>query len=295
MPYGGLFWREVQNTGHTIVFFVMTGLVVILLRDNVSVLRKSQKSLLITAATLSLFIAIAIELVQLTIENDGNKEDVLRDVGGILAGLAMYAGINGNDYKHGSNNNRIFKSKLVVASICILTVFLVPLAQGGLAMIQRQIAFPVVFDPSAGWTDYFSEFNNVKKIEESALVDALMKDNFIHLKLDVAMYPGVSMDEPFPDWTSYSVLVLPIYSENTTTFDLVLRVHDVNHNNQYRDRFNKYITVKNGINYFRIPLNEIEESPISRKLDMSNIRNLAIFMDKPASPVRLYIGPIRLE
>jgi hypothetical protein len=108
-------------------------------------------------------------------------------------------------------------------------------------------------------------------------------------------YPGLTIVEPYPDWSLYENLIIEIYSENTRTFDLVLRVHDESHNNIYSDRYNKVLKIKTGKNGFHIPLRDIESAPADRKMDMGRISELVLFASKPAKALDFVLGEIRLE
>lgn len=295
VPYNTLFWREVQNTGHSILFAIVAILVLLLLQHRVKERGESLVRLVIGAALISMVLGVIVEIAQLTINSDGSTLDVLRDAGGILFALILYAGLNIDNYEQGANSKlRTKKTGLIITSIFIFSICLFPLVKISWVILQRDIAFPVVLDLTTGWSKSLVEYNQAKLITYDGLERSGLEGEVALLELSVAKYPGISLIEPFPDWTSYRVLLLPVYSNNTAPLDIVLRIHDAFHNNNYSDRFNRSFTIYNGVNYLRIPLDDIEKSAKGRKIDMSQISNIAIFSEQPLEPVRLAIGVIKL-
>lgn len=294
IPYDTLFWHEVQNTGHTISFSVITALVILLLKNSASIFRESRVKLVSISALVCLFLGIAIEVIQVAINSDGNKLDVLRDAGGIVIVLALYVAytcVQGKD----SGASRQFAAGMLVIAIGVLAICLAPLAKISLDLFSQRNAFPVVFDLSARWSGSFVKFNSARVISNSNIEMVGGEAVMIQLEPGRSTYPGLSVSEPYPDWSLYRAFILPIYSRNKAPIDIVLRIHDEHHNNDYSDRFNRDITVSNGANYFRIPIEEIEKSPVGRNLDMQKINNIAIFSDQPKETVSFYLGRITLE
>jgi len=108
-------------------------------------------------------------------------------------------------------------------------------------------------------------------------------------------YPGISVIEPEPDWSGYRSLRLDVFSANKNGLILVLRVHDDRHNQQFLDRFNMRLQIRPGMNEIDIPLRQIALAPRGRKMDMTNIAGVVLYMVGLNEPVELEIGNIFLE
>ena len=74
-----------------------------------------------------------------------------------------------------------------------------------------------------------------------------------------------------------------------------LRVDDYGESQRGSDRYDRELLVQPGINRIEIPLSEIREGPSSRTLDMTRIRRMILYANRPSSPVSVYIDGFRLE
>ena len=297
LPDNSLFWREVQNSGHTFLFAVIAVLILLLLRNSAVGLRQAPLKLYVVAGLTSLLVGVLTELVQLLIGSDSSIMDVMRDLTGIVGGLGFFASVDKTLQPHWLKLRQIKKAGLVVMSISVFTAGLFPLVHLSAAYVQRNEAFPVVFDLKNEWSSSFIEIKNavVKTSidQQVSTVNNLKRFAFVQFKHGI--YPGVSMIEPYPDWSLFEALTLEIYSEQAVEFDLVVRVHDKKHNHAYSDRFNKRLVVKAGENHFRIPLHDIEDAPKEREMDMTRVSELVLFAEQPVVPISFYLGVMRLE
>ena len=186
-------------------------------------------------------------------------------------------------------------------SISLLALSLFPLSHLASAYVQRDEVFPVIIDFQAGWAKSFLRFNQtlVTQVEASELlasgVNIADKRHVSQLTITPGSYPGVSVIEPYPDWSAYKTLRLEIHSSQAQAFDLVLRIHDGLHNNDYSDRFNRPLKLMPGRNMFRIPLDEIQRAPAARDMDMRQIAGIMLFAVDLDSPVKFYPITLRLE
>jgi hypothetical protein len=115
------------------------------------------------------------------------------------------------------------------------------------------------------------------------------------LDLRPATYPGLTVDEPYPDWRAYRRLVLTVVSDSEEPLALTIRVHDAAHDQRFMDRFNRTFTVERGVNRVAFSLDDIRRAPDRRELDLARIRGIVLFAHRPARSMRVYLGPIRLE
>jgi hypothetical protein len=103
------------------------------------------------------------------------------------------------------------------------------------------------------------------------------------------------MKEPFPSWPVDADLVFDVLLSSHDQLQLVLRVHDAQHNYNHFDRFNCSLHLVRGFQQVRIPVRAIRDGPRSRKLDLTRVRNFKLFAVAPTTPAELTIGNVRLE
>lgn len=296
LPDSTLLWRELQNTGHTLLFAVVAVLILLLIRGNAKYSQQGHMKLYAMACLLSLFVGVSTEMLQLMMLSDASEMDVLRDFAGTVTGLGLYASFDPNPRQHGLKEKSLSRLGIFVLSICVFVVSLLPLAHLSLAYVQREDAFPVVVDLTASWSESFVRYKRATMMrDESKRFTGNLRNTLARVDFTVATYPGFSIIEPHPDWSSYKVLILSIYSQNINPIDLVLRVHDERHNNDYTDRYNRKLKINMGENYFNIPLRDIEGAPKNRNMDMMRIRDITLFAEQLAAPLSIYVDQIRLE
>ena len=74
------------------------------------------------------------------------------------------------------------------------------------------------------------------------------------LDLPPATYSGLTLDEPFPDWTGSDRLAFTVVSDLDRPLPLSIRIHDAWHDQRYEDRFNTVVQIRPGSNDVEIPL-----------------------------------------
>ena len=296
LPDINLFWNEVQNSGHTFLFIPITLLTLLLLQDTATFFKKKSFTLYITTFFISLLIGIAIELLQLITHGDASKIDVIRDIAGIIVGLSLYASM---DTIHQTYHLKSEKKKItgiIMLSFCVFTASMLPLAFLSAAYVQRAAAFPIIADLTANWIQPFLRLKNATiNLPENNEIKTNLNDHLARIDFKPGIYPGISIIETSPDWSAYKTLTIMIYSELIQPFNLTLRIHDDQHNYAYTDRFNTKLTVHNGMNHYRIPLEEIMKAPVNREMNMMRIREIILFSAQPVVKLHFYVSTMRLE
>jgi VanZ family protein len=115
------------------------------------------------------------------------------------------------------------------------------------------------------------------------------------LDLNPAIYPGITLREPYPDWRWARSLELTLVSDLDAPLMLTIRIHDAAHDNRYEDRFNRQLVVRPGVNRILIPLDDVRRAPARREMDMRHIRQIILFGYQVTAPTHVYLGPIRLR
>lgn len=296
LPDINLLWRELQNTAHTILFALLAVFVLWILRTGSNFFWLKPFKLYAAACFISLFTGVLAELMQLLTQRDASTLDIARDFAGIITGLGLYASIDPELKAYWLMSAKWLRAGLAMLCISVLTVSLLPLAFLSAAYVQRAAAFPVVADLTASWARPFLQLKNAAiNFPESGQTGAGAKQKLARIEFKNGDYPGVSIIETVPDWSTYEALTLLIDSKLAEPFELVLRIHDDQHNYEYADRFNIKLAVNQGENYFRIPLDEIKRTAAGRQMNMKQVREITIFSAQPAEGMYFYLGALRLE
>jgi VanZ family protein len=289
--------RELQNTGHTFAFGILAFVLLKVLRGFDSFENLNGKYQYIFIFVICLFAGILIELFQLYVHRDADVFDVARDVAGIIAFLGANTLADKNLITYKKTTGKKLKIIGVTVSVVVLILALLPLARLTIIYIQRYQSFPVLADFKSGWINEFLTPNHSDLKIVNAPDDWMGKtrEMVARIILYPAQYPGLEFYEPQPDWTGYTNLNFKIFSRHSVPISLILRIHDIKHNNQYTDRFNRTISIKPGETTVRIPLTEIKSAPERREMEMSQIDGLIVFVAQLDKTVKFYLGNIWLD
>ena len=75
---------------------------------------------------------------------------------------------------------------------------------------------------------------------------------------------------------------------------MTIRIHDIGHNHDYGDRYNRTFTLVPGANEIRISLADVEAAPRTRKLDLGNVAAVVAFAYNLQEPRDLLFRQLRL-
>jgi hypothetical protein len=171
------------------------------------------------------------------------------------------------------------------------------LAVTAVVLVERARSFPVLARLDGAWWEgrIIETGYNILTPRAYPSVSDSETSGLARLDLLPGTYSGVIIDEPYPDWDGYSRLVLPIVSDLDAPIGLVVRIHDAIHDQRYEDRFNREFEIRPGGNRLVIDLNEILTAPDRRRMEMSRIRAIVMYVYRLRQPISLYLGPIELE
>jgi hypothetical protein len=237
---------------------------------------------------LSLLLGALIELLQGGIDRTSDVADIVRDISGALLALAFHPSLA---QRGGHQVARWMR----VAVAVVLLLNMVPL---GRALIDEAIAraqFPLL-----------SNFSTALELDrwdgdarqEIVRVDARSDARQMKIDLTTARYSGVGL-EYFPgDWRGFRVLKLRLFQPQQKRLRITLRIHDVAHEAEggfrNNDRFNRRFSLEPGWHDIAIPLSDVENSPQRRKMDMSRIIDVSLFVSALKQPRVLYLDEIAL-
>ncbi|MDH5218642.1 MAG: VanZ family protein, partial [Gammaproteobacteria bacterium] len=278
-------WTEIQNTGHSIIFILLSFLLAQCFRlwGVAGVGRQVLYALL-----LCIFLSLVTEFAQQFTQRDGNIYDFIRDIAGTAIGLCIYFLIQSSTL-----HSRWFAHTIMFSLIVLmLSAALWPLSINAWHTWQRNQSFPVLFDFEKGWHETYIDVNNAKleiRTEEASDIP------FAFVEIGEGAYPGLRFHEPFEDWRGFAFLRLEIESLETEPFDMTIRIHDDLHNNEFDDRFNQKLFVVSGMNSYKISLNRVHLGPAGRTMNMSEIKNVNLFTVRPSKPIRFKLHKFELQ
>ena len=186
---------------------------------------------------------------------------------------------------------------LFLSAAALLAVAFQRVATVSLAYLHRDAIFPRLCEFDDRWQSTFVGVHDavLTQGEPSAGWGRDLSTSVPRLTFLPAQYPGISIQEPHPDWTGYDRLAFEVYSEEPAPVELVLRIDDARHNNDYADRFNRALIIQPGPNRISISLDDVQRAPRTRPMDMTRIRGLTLFAVDPPRPFSVYLDGLRLE
>jgi len=278
-----LWWREVFNSGHTILFIIVS----LILYSHIDGLQKdtSQLTVCLLVLVTGLTLGVLIEVMQGMMQREASYTDLAKDFYGLMSGLMLALFLR--------KKLKLNRYLLIVVSFVFLVLGTSSLIQLSWHYLQRNNALPVLLAFDENWSTSFLHFKN------SELLGISGTDNndgvaFHKVRFDSGQYPGVSIIEPEEDWSAYRALRFTVFSANKENIELYLRVHDNRHDQDYADRFNQRYLVQPGLNDIEVKISRIQNAPYSRKLDMKNIAGFELFLINNKEPLFLEVSNIFL-
>lgn len=274
---GTLFIRELFNSGHVLVFFLLSLSLCYLLDRHKLASHSLNKYLYVLISCL--IIGLLIEVLQSFTGRETSWDDMLRNVYGTAAGLV---------FAHARSRQGIARLAYSLVTVLIVIIGIAPIFPLSASYYQRNQVMPEVFSFNADWAKPFLVFQHARILpgETTGLSSVIF---------EAGKYPGIELLEPVPDWSQYKKLKVKVNSTNSNILDLQIRIHDLQHNNQYNDRFNKSLKVHTGLNEFEILFDDILNAPVHRQMDMKHIAGIVVFLANTETEIVLEIGNITLE
>jgi len=272
LPGDTLIAQTLQNELH-IPGFLLIGFLSGRIAERI--IQQRLKALML-AAIAALALAVISEWLQGFTGREISIDDLLRDSLGVLSGLLVYAGFS-----------RLLAWRWVLLLVVLLLARdLMATAGWFYAYWQRDRVFPVLLSCNNSWEQRFIGLH---------LAKLSFANGVCNLDFEPGRYPGITLKEPYPDWRGMKRLILLLRSEAPAPIELVVRIHDRWHDNEYRDRFNRKFLVTSATQKLSIRIDDIRQAHDGRLMDMSAIRGLQIFVPESAREYRIQMADIFLE
>ena len=278
-------WSHLWNLGHIPLFMLISYAVY---RIVPSISSSSLILQVLLFAGMALVLGAMIEFVQSFVGRQASMQDVMLDmIGGVIFVL-------------------VFSPTL--RSICLYKkVMLVLLVTSLLVVASSKLIFSA-WDEYHAYRDFplLADFEYEREIkrwtssDKMMLTDAVALTGRRSLRVDLRprLYSGVEM-QYFPrDWSDYKQLVLHVYHPEVEPISLTVSIFDEQHPARhfvYADRFTKRFRLSRGWNALRVSLHDVESAPRKRRMDMSGISGLRLFVTRPHEGQQLFFDGIRLE
>jgi hypothetical protein len=270
--------QELEDSGHVLLFGIVS---LFVLRDW-----KAGWKSYVLAGLATTALGIGTELVQWVEGGDADVYDVLRD--GL--GAAAFLGFAWTYYHRETN-----KWNLLIrlgAFLIVLGSFVTPCLTA-VALAHRWEEFPAIADFGFSLESRFCSATNARF--EVASPPGQSRMHAVRVTFQPAPYSGFAVHGPWPDWTDHRELSFTVYSQLSEDVSLNLRIHDVEHDKRYQDRFNKELSIQPGLSKVSIPLTAVERAPKGRLMELRRIRTIGLFVIKRSESFDLYFSEFRLE
>ena len=166
------------------------------------------------------------------------------------------------------------------------------------AYAARDAQFPVILQNPSRLDMYFvsSETGNVSVTKMPGIDSQRDAALTVRVAINKGRYPGILLHEPYPGWRGYKTLAVDITNPGRRELEVVIRIHDRQHNYQYEDRFNGTYIVGAGLRTtIEVPLLDVQHAPKGRLMNLDAIANLAIFALQPVADGEFIVHKIWLR
>jgi hypothetical protein len=280
MP-GSYAGRTIENAGHMPLFLFGTLFVIAVLRHD---FKLAGARLYAIAGLIGVAAGFVSEAIQKPLRRDASWEDAFEDVVGVVCALALHAAL--------SRPNRLkVMARVLLLSVALvcLVVYVTPIVNMTRAYMHRSKHFPVLatFD-SRAQLFWIVGYGINREIHDGALDVTFERDRF----------PGFSFFEPEPDWSRFKTLVIDVENPDAEMLHLGVRVHDAGRHRGRRfiDRFNRNFEIPAGARrVLAISLEDIRRGPRDRLMNMAQISDVTLFMNRQEGARHLRLHQMRLE
>ncbi len=238
------------------------------------------------------------EAVQAFVGRDASLEDLANDALGAALALAVTACLRHESFVTAKPAHWIALALIAVGAL----LYAAPPLWSAAAYAQRWIQRPVLWQWRTPLDDYFVSHSatQINRVPASACIsdpaEPLAGRQALWIVLDSSPYPGLTLDEPYPDWHGYRTLAIDVVNPGAEPVPLTLRVDDALHNHHYDDRYTGTFELPaRQRTRLQIALHDIERTPSGRNLDLTRVANLMIFRAGPAASAAMCLLSIQLE
>jgi VanZ family protein len=277
--------HRIWNLGHIGLFGTLTALTFWVFKERL----QSANAWWVHGAVVGTVAIVggAAEVIQTMFDREASLDDAWRNVVGACLATAFLC-----PARPLARRTRLIL-RLVAVTCLIIALF--PVMRTANDEFLRYRQYPVLSD----FTTRFERDRWVPTYGSRARIsDKLEKETgrrALRVELGSQLYSGVGLSCPFGDFGPHENLRLHIWNDAAVPVDLVCRVNDLEHNNEWYDRFFESFELQPGWNDVAFGIDKIRESPRDRDMNMAEIRVLILFRPRPSLPRTIYIDKVWLE
>jgi len=289
--------EALENAAHAPLFAVLAALALRARRAGRGDRPMYLRDYLTVWGLVTLFGAL-MEIVQGFVGRDPSLEDLANDALGAGLALTVTAWLRHESFVT-ARPARWIAGALIAVGVLL---YAAPPLWSAAAYAQRWVQRPVLWQWRTPLDEYFISDSNaqINRVPASACLAKpaapLPGGQALWIVLDAGPYPGLTLDEPYPDWRGYQTLAIDVVNPGAEPVPLSLRVDDAPHNHHYDDRYTGTFELPGRQRTrLHVALRDIEQTPSGRKLDLARIANLMIFRAGPAVGEAVCLLSIQLQ
>ena len=232
-----------------------------------------------------LLLGVCIELIQGLIGRESSFHDIYRNLLGTILVISWLQ----------VPSKRVWLVRGCVSLLVFFEVVAFGLIAADEVKMAQQLPMLADFETPRSVKYWYGKFERSQEFHSEGRYS-------LKVFLSTEQYSGVTMIRFPGNWSNYQTIKFDVYNPNDETLALIVRIHDVIHNHQYSDRFNREIAAEPGWNNYEFSLkevkaapNQIQNAPNQRLMDMKKIENVTLFVDTLEMPTVLYTDNWHLE
>lgn len=296
-PDDSLAWRTVYDLGHVPLF----GCIALFLLRIIRILGPPHRPAwadFLLALLATVVLSLASEAAQVGQPGrEASVGDALNNLTGAICFLAIASAFRPALWRGLGAEGRPAARLVLVAAVLALAVAMSPLVTVAWHYAMRRAAMPVVAEMGSRWQMPFTSAPraSIERVPGPAEWAARAGEPVARVRFLDAAWPGVTVREPWPDWSGYAQLRFEVWSELEAPVELALRIDDGIRIRDYGDRYNGSLIVMPGANDFALPLSTLKGAPRDRQMNLADIAQLVLFTRRPVEPFELYVSDLWLE
>ncbi len=294
-PRSTMLLHEVYNLGHIPLFGLVALLALEASRALLPRLAVRPFSHYLVAFVSVACISLVSEVMQIGMV--GRQAEVQDAVHNLIGAICFLAVRSAFDTGLWSPETRAPRGLLVGAALFALFVSFWSLFELGWIYGLRAAAFPIVVDFDSRWQQPFllSPRANVFNVVAPEGWPGKAGEVVAEIRFPQERWPGITVREPYPVWSGYDTLRMEVFSLLDKPVPLTFRIEDVHSKPDYRDAFNRTVTIHPGLNPLSITLEDMMKAPAGRNLDLNQVTQLSLSTSRPDDPFSLFLSDIWLE
>ena len=181
-------------------------------------------------------------------------------------------------------------TRLTLEAVALLSgaLIVIPTALTTAAYVRRAAVLPELIQLDSPLGRHFLEASEAHFVSST--------DGSLRVQPERGRWPGLSLQEVWPDWRAYSTLIIDVSNPGDQAFSILVRIDDRRPDPHYRDRYNQQFELAAlSRRVIRIPVGEIESGPTGAKMDLAHIQKIMLFEDGSTPTHTFYLNSLRLE